>query len=178
MSRYRLDPQPGEVIDRSREVGFTWNGKRFVGYQGDTIASALAGNGVRVLSRSFKYHRPRAMLTASYHDPNAMVQVGDDPNVRGAHQLIEEGMTVTSQNTWPSLAFDVKTANRIVGRFLSPGFYYKTFISPRWLWPWYQKVLSRFVAGGSVTLNHQPAKFDHRYAHPDVLVAAARAAVD
>ena len=171
MSRYRLDPQPGEVIDRSREVGFTWNGKRFGGYQGDTIASALAANGIRVLSRSFKYHRPRAMLTASYHDPNAMVQVGDDPNVRGAHHLIEEGMTVTSQNTWPSLAFDVKTANRIVGRFLSPGFYYKTFISPRWLWPWYQKVLSRFVAGGSVTLNHQPAKFDHRYAHPDVLVA-------
>jgi len=171
MSRYRLDPQPGEVIDRTREVAFTWNGRRYTGFQGDTIASALAANGVRVLSRSFKYHRPRGMLTATYHDPNAMVQVGDDPNVRGAHRLVEDSMTVTSQNTWPSLEFDIKTANRMLGRFLSPGFYYKTFISPRWLWPWYQKVLSRFIAGGSVSSDNVPAGFDHRYAHPDVLIA-------
>lgn len=171
MTRYRLDPQLGEVIDRSQEISFTWNGKHYIGYQGDTIASALAANGVRVLSRSFKYHRPRGMLTASYHDPNAMVQVGDDPNVRGAHRLIEVDMEVTSQNTWPSLEFDIKTANRMVGRFLSPGFYYKTFISPRSLWPWYQKVLSRFAAGGSVSPTHQAPKFDHRFAHPDVLIA-------
>ena len=171
MSRYRLDPQPGEVIDRSNEVAFTWNGKRYLGYQGDTIASALAANGVRILSRSFKYHRPRGMLTGTYHDPNAMVQVGNDPNVRAAHRLVETDMTVISQNTWPSLGFDVKAANRLVGRFLSPGFYYKTFISPRWLWPWYQKVLSRFVAGGSTSPDHQPRRFDHRFAHADLVIA-------
>ncbi len=171
MTSYRLEPQPGEVIDRSSEITFTWNDKTYAGYDGDTIASALAANGVRVLSRSFKYHRPRGMLTATYHDPNAMVQVGSDPNVRGAHRLIQNGLSVTSQDTWPSLDFDIKAGNQVIGRFLSPGFYYKTFISPRWLWPWYQKVLSRFGAGGIVDPDHKAAVFDHRYAHPDVLVA-------
>jgi len=171
MTLYRLEPRPGEVIDRSSEITFTWNGRIYSGYKGDTIASALAVNGVRLLSRSFKYHRPRGMLTATYHDPNAMVQVGSDPNVRSAHRLVEHGMSVTSQNTWPSLDFDIKAANQVIGRFLSPGFYYKTFMSPRWMWPWYQKVLSRFAAGGKVSADHEAAVFDHRYAHPDVLVA-------
>ena len=171
MTSFRLDPQPGEIIDRNRPLMFTWNAKTYPGYEGDTIASALAANGVRVFSRSFKYHRPRGLLTATYHDPNVMVQVGDDPNVRGAHRQLQDGMVVSSQNTWPSLGFDAKAANRFFGRFLSPGFYYKTFISPRWLWPTYQKVLERFAPGGVVTAEHQSAKFDHRYAHPDVLIA-------
>ena len=84
MSRYRLPPQPGEVIDRSSSIQFTWDGKEVRGLGGDTIASALSAQGVRVFSRSFKYHRPRGLLTATYHDPNAIVQVGDDPNVRAA----------------------------------------------------------------------------------------------
>ncbi|MGB7861728.1 MAG: 2Fe-2S iron-sulfur cluster-binding protein [Acidimicrobiia bacterium] len=169
--QFRLDKRPGEVIDRSHAIEFSWNGKRYTGYRGDTIVSALAANGVKVYSRSFKYHRRRGVLTATYHDPNAMVQVSDDPNVRGAHRLIEPGMTVTSQNTWPSLDVDAKSANQLVGRFLSPGFYYKTFISPRPLWPWYQKVLTRFASGGVVGRTHAAARFDHRYAHPDVVVA-------
>ncbi len=171
MSQHRLGARPGEVIDRDQPVEFKWNGKTVRGFEGDTIASALAANGVRVFSRSFKYHRPRGILTATYHDPNVIVQVGEDPNVRGAHQRIEAGMDVRSQNTWPSLGFDVKTVNRLVGRFLSPGFYYKTFIRPQSLWPTYAKVLSRFAAGGDVDPNHAPANFDHRYAHVDVLVA-------
>ena len=171
MTSFRLDPQPGEIIDRNRPLMFTWNAKTYPGYEGDTIASALAANGVRVFSRSFKYHRPRGILTATYHDPNVMVQVGDDPNVRGAHRQLQDGMVVSSQNTWPSLGFDAKAANRFFGRFLSPGFYYKTFISPRWLWPTYQKVLERFAHGGVVNAEHESAQFDHRYAHPDVLIA-------
>jgi sarcosine oxidase, subunit alpha len=171
MSSHRLDRQPGELLDRTRALAFEWNGQTYQGYTGDTIASALAAQGVRIFSRSYKYHRPRGILTATYHDPNLMVQVGDDPNVRAAHRLIEEGMVVAPQNVWPSLDFDVKASNRLVGRFLSPGFYYKTFMAPRPLWPAYQKVLSRFANGGRVDPDTDPGRFDHRHAHPDVLVA-------
>ncbi len=171
MSDHRLAPQPGEVIDRSKTVSFTWNGKRYEGLEGDTIASALAANGVRVLSRSFKYHRRRGLLTATYHDPNAMVQVGDEPNVRAAHLSVSEGMEVSAQNVWPALSFDVKAANQLVSRFLPPGFYYKTFMAPRGLWPWYQRVLGRFAAGGVINPEHKGGEYDHRFAHPDVLVA-------
>jgi sarcosine oxidase subunit alpha len=171
MSSHRIDPRPGEVIDRSRSLTFQWEGDAYRGLDGDTIASALAANGVRVLSRSFKYHRPRGLLTATYHDPNVIVQVGDQPNVRGAHRRLEEGMEVDAQNAWPSLDFDVKATNKIVSRFLSPGFYYKTFMAPRPLWPAYQRILGRFAAGGTVSPEPVSARFDHRYAHPDVLVA-------
>ena len=171
MSSHRLDRQPGERLDRTRVITFDWNGQTYRGYAGDTVASALAAHGVRIFSRSYKYHRPRGILTATYHDPNLMVQVGDDPNVRAAHRLIEEGMVVTPQNVWPSLDFDVKASNRLVGRFLSPGFYYKTFMAPRPLWPAYQKVLSRFANGGRVDPETEPGRFDHRHDHPDVLVA-------
>src|SRR5579862_6853305 len=80
----RLAPQPGEVIDRSSELAFSWNGRPFTAYQGDTIISALAAAGERVFARSLKYHRPRGLLTASFHDPGCILQVGDEPNVRGA----------------------------------------------------------------------------------------------
>src|SRR5579859_847901 len=167
----RLAAQPGEVIDRGRELRFTWNGREFPGYAGDTIVSALAAAGERVFSRSMKYHRPRGLLTGSFHDPGCMVQVGDEPNVRGAHRLVAEGMAVRPQNAWPSLRFDAKAANRLAARFLTAGFYYKTFMWPPALWPAYESVLRRFVNGGRVsprTPHDRPSK---RYAHPDVLVA-------
>jgi len=167
----RIGPQPGEVIDRARELTFTWNGRSFRGYAGDTIASALAAAGERVFSRSMKYHRPRGLLTAGFHDPGCMVQVGEEPNVRGAHRLVADGMAVTSQNTWPSLRFDVKAANRFAGRFLGTGFYYKTFMRPQALWPAYESVLRRFVNGGSVSPDTPHAMPEKRHAHPDVLVA-------
>ena len=126
----RLDAQPGEVIDRSRTLTFSWNGRTVVAHPGDSIVSALAAGGERVFSRSFKYHRPRGLLTADYHDPGCILQVDDEPNVRAAHRRAAEGMRVSSQNTWPSLKFDVKSVNQVVGRFLAPGFYYKTFIKP------------------------------------------------
>ena len=167
----RLGPQPGEVIDRAAELTFTWNGRACSAYPGDTIVSALAAAGERVFARSMKYHRPRGLLTASYHDPGCMVQVGDEPNVRGAHRLVTDAMAVTSQNTWPSLRFDVKAANRLAGRFLGAGFYYKTFIRPQALWPAYESVLRRFVNGGSVSPDTPHAVPEKRHVHPDVLVA-------
>ena len=90
----RLAPQPGEEIDRSRSFTFTWNGRAVGAYAGDTIVSALAADGERVFSRSFKYHRPRGLLTASYLDPGCFVQVGDEPNVRGAHRQAAPGLAV------------------------------------------------------------------------------------
>ncbi|MBA2530414.1 MAG: (2Fe-2S)-binding protein, partial [Euzebyales bacterium] len=172
----RLDPQPGEVIDRERPLEFTWNGRPYRAFEGDTIVSALAASGERIFSRSFKYHRPRGLLCASFLDPGCMVQVGDEPNVRGAHRRVEPGMAVQAQNVWPSLRYDVKSVNQLVGRFLTAGFYYKTFIKPRRLWPAYQRVLRRFAAGGVVANgSHGPppatGSFDKRYTHPDVVVA-------
>lgn len=167
----RLPPQPDEVIDRTQPVHFTWRGKPHAGFDGDTIVSALSAAGVDVFARSLKYHRPRGVLTASYLDPNTMVQVGDEPNVRGGHRRVTEGATVTPQNVWPSLDLDLKAANQLVGRFLSPGFYYKTFIEPAALRPLYSAVLRRFSSGGVVPDRVPTDHYDARFAHPDVVVA-------
>jgi len=167
----RLPPQPGEVISRREPLEFSWNGRPVRGYAGDTIVSALAAAGERVFSRSMKYHRPRGLLTASFHDPGCMVQVGDEPNVRGAHRLAADGMVVSSQNTWPSLRLDAKAANQFAARFLTAGFYYKTFMRPRVLWPAYESVLRRFVNAGTVSPDTAHTRPDKRHAHPDVLIA-------
>jgi sarcosine oxidase, subunit alpha len=167
----RLQPRPGEVIDRSREFTFTWDGEEYQAYERDTIVSALAAAGVRAFSRSFKYHRPRGLLTASFLDPGCMVQVGDEPNVRGAHRRVEPGMVVSPQAVWPSLRHDAKAANGAFGRFLSAGFYYKTFIKPQRLWPFDRRVLRQFGAGGEVSSEPSRQYYDKRYAHPDVVVA-------
>jgi sarcosine oxidase subunit alpha len=172
----RLDPQPGEVIDRSRTLEFRWNGRAHQAHPGDTIISALAAAGERVFSRSYKYHRPRGLLTADFLDPGCQLQVGDEPNVRAAHRLVEAGMDVRSQNTWPSLKFDVKAVNGVAGRFLATGFYYKTFIKPERMWPAYERVLRKFVHAGEVSPDTEHGYYDKRYAHPDVLVAGAGAA--
>jgi sarcosine oxidase subunit alpha len=167
----RLPPQPGEVIDRGNELHFAWNGRAQSGYRGDTIVSALAAEGVQVFSRSLKYHRPRGILTASSLDPNTLLQVDDEPNVRAGQRLLAAGMRVWSQNTWPSLGFDIKGANSKLARFLAPGFYYKTFMAPRALAPLYQGVLRRFINAGQVSATVSPERFEKRHAHPDVLVA-------
>ena len=168
---HRLAPQRGEVIDRAKPFTFTWNGAPFPAYEGDTIISALAACGVQVFSRSYKYHRPRGILTANYLDPSCMMQVCDEPNVRAAHRLVEPGMKVTAQNGWPSLSFDVKSIVGLMARFLGPGFYYKTFMWPRRWWPLYEHVLRRFIAGGSTSPNSEHGYYDKRYAHPDVVIA-------
>ena len=166
----RLGQQLGEVIDRASELAFSWNGRPFSAYPGDTIISALAAAGERVFSRSLKYHRPRGLLTASFHDPGCMVQVGDEPNVRGAHRLVSAGIQVSSQDTWPSLKFDAKAVNRFAGRFLTAGFYYKTFMRPRFLWPAYEHVLRSFTHAGSISPDTRQNRPHKRFTHPDVLV--------
>ena len=141
------------------------------GFEGDTIASALVAGGVRVVSRSMKYRRPRGYLTNDFWDPNGLVQVGDDPNVRSAHRLIEPGMAVEAQNVWPSLDHDLRAVTGLASRFLTAGFYYKTFMRPQWLWPTYERVLATFSPGGRIDLDTPHRYHDKRYTHPDVVVA-------
>ncbi len=173
MNPNRLPVRPGEVIDRETSLAFTWNGRPHTGHRGDTIASALAADGVDVFARSMKYKRRRGIMTADHWDPNLFVQVGDEPNVRAGSRRLVAGMEVSAQNVWPNLRFDIGAANQLVGRFLSSGFYYKTFMRPKWLWHHlYQKVLRKFAPGGRIhweTSTH--GAYDKRYAHPDVLVA-------
>lgn len=171
MSDLRLPPQVGEVVDRSAPVRFTWDGRGYTGLAGDTIVSALMANGVRVFSRSFKYSRPRGVLTASFIDPGCTVQVGDEPNVRAGHRRLAAGMDVSPQNVWPSLRFDARMANQPMARFLTAGFYYKTFMRPQRLWPAYQTVLSRFASGGRTSRDAAHGTYDKRYAHAEVVVA-------
>ena len=126
------------LIDRTKPVTFTFDGKAYSGFQGDTLASALMANGVRLVGRSFKYHRPRGILTAGPEEPNAMVEVLDggsqSPNTRATVQEIYDGMAAQSQNRWPSLRYDILSINDLAAPFLSAGFYYKTFMWPRAFW--------------------------------------------
>ena len=115
MTGTRLPARPGEVIDRAAPLEFIWNGRTVTGYAGDTVVSALAASGCRVFSRSMKYHRPRGVMTADYWDPNTLLQVGNEPNVRGGHRPAEEGMQVSAQNAWPSLRFDLKALTGLGG---------------------------------------------------------------
>lgn len=128
----------GGQIDRNKPLSFTFDGKTFQGYHGDTLASALLANGVRLMGRSFKYHRPRGPLTAGSEEPNAIVALRSgayqEPNTRATTAELFDGLEATSQNRWPSLAFDAMAINDRFSNFLTAGFYYKTFMWPAAFW--------------------------------------------
>src|SRR5918995_7074781 len=169
----RLPEQPGERIDRSAPITFTFDGKPVHGFAGDTIASALYAGGRRTFSRSFKYHRRRGELCGCGQCANSLVQIGGRPGVRACAEPATEGLRVTHTNARPGLDFDVMWATDIVGGpFTPPGFYYKTFIRPRRLWPVYEKVL-RSAAGLGVLPRRQADRgwrTEYRRRHCDVLV--------
>jgi sarcosine oxidase subunit alpha len=169
----RLPERGEELIRRQQTVRFTFDGKPAEGYAGDTIASALYAGGRRVFSRSFKYHRPRGLLCCAGQCPNCLVAVDGAPGSRACTEPIREGMRVEHLNARPSLEFDVMRATDLVGGpFTPPGFYYKTFIKPRRLWPLYEKVL-RNAAGLGILRREQPDRewrTDYRRRHADVLV--------
>ncbi len=164
-------PEGGTSIDRSSSLEFTFDGTKVTAHQGDTIGSALAAAGVRVVSRSFKYHRPRGLLCCSGHCPNCLVQIGDEPNVRACMRPVEQGIRVRSQNAWPSLRFDLLSLSRFASRFMPAGFYYKTFMRPRWLWPLYERVLRNAAGLGVVDPKTPRGRYDKRYLHADIVVA-------
>jgi sarcosine oxidase subunit alpha len=169
---HRIPTGPYEEVDRSQEFSFTWNGARVPAFEGDTIVSAILASGDDVISRGLKLRRPRGVLSATFHDPNCLVQVGDEPNVRAAHRLARPGMVVSAQNVYPSLKRDVGAVNQLGRRFLGAGFYYKTFMWPAPLWPTYEKVIAKFAPGGTAApIGSHGGRYDHLHLHPDVVVA-------
>ncbi len=162
-------------IDQTTRISFKFNGKKLFGYKGDTLASALLANDIHLVGRSFKYHRPRGIMTCGSEEPNAIVQVGSDPsftepNVRATEIELYEGLEASSQNCWPSVNFDIGGINNILSPLLPAGFYYKTFMWPASFWKNYEYFI-RHSAG----LGKSPSKpdldlYDHQYAHCDVLI--------
>jgi sarcosine oxidase, subunit alpha len=169
----RLAAQPGERIDRTRTLTFTFDGKPVPALAGDTIASALYAAGRRTFSRSFKYHRPRGLLCCAGQCPNCLVAVDGAPGVRACTEPVREGARVEHMNAWPGLEHDAMAAiDRFGSPFTPPGFYYRTFIRPRRLWPVYEWVL-RHAAGLGRLPGPRPERSwrsEYRRRHADVLV--------
>ncbi|KSV78750.1 sarcosine oxidase subunit alpha [Sinorhizobium sp. GL2] len=163
----------------ARTARFTFDGRTLTALEGDTVASALLANGIHLVGRSFKYHRPRGILSAGAEEPNALLDVSRDaarrqPNVRATVQEVFDGMKVESQNRWPSLAFDVGGLNDLMSPFFAAGFYYKTFMWPKAAWHAIYEPFIRRAAGLGVTPTEaDPDHYASRYAHCDVLVIGA-----
>jgi sarcosine oxidase subunit alpha len=169
----RREPQPAELIDRSTTLSFSFDGKLVPAHPGDTIGSALFAAGQRTFSRSFKYHRRRGLMCCAGQCPNCLVTVDGAPGIRACTEPVRDGAQVEHQNARPGLEFDVMAVtDKVGGPFTPPGFYYKTFIRPRKLWPLYEKVL-RNAAGLGRLPKHQAertARTEYRRRHADVLV--------
>ncbi|HKO08681.1 MAG TPA: sarcosine oxidase subunit alpha family protein [Alphaproteobacteria bacterium] len=164
----------GGLIDRGRTIGFSFDGKHYEGHPGDTLASALLANGVRVVGRSYKYHRPRGVLTAGPEEPTALVRLGArgraEPNTRATMVELHDGLAAESQNRWPSLAFDLGAVNGLLSPLLPAGFYYKTFMAPRGGWKLYEKIIRRAAGLGTAQREPDPDVYEKHHAHCDVLV--------
>ncbi|MUZ74496.1 sarcosine oxidase subunit alpha family protein [Agrobacterium vitis] len=176
MTSYRLSK--GGSIDRQSRVSFTFDGKRFEGHIGDTLASALLANGRQLVGRSFKYHRPRGILTAGAAEPNALMTIGSggrtEANTRATMQDLYEGLDARSQNRWPSLEFDIGSINGLLSPFLAAGFYYKTFMWPAKFWEAVYEPFIRRAAGlGKASYEVDPDRYEKTWAHCDLLVVGA-----
>ncbi len=168
----------GGLVGRDRALNFRFDGKRYSGLPGDTLASALLANGVRLMGRSFKYHRPRGPLTAGSEEPNAIVELRtgarQEPNTRATTAELYEGLEAKSQNRWPSLAFDAMAINDRLSPFLTAGFYYKTFMWPAAFWEkLYEPIIRRAAGLGSISFEPDPDSYDKGFLHCDVLIIGA-----
>jgi sarcosine oxidase subunit alpha len=165
----------GRLIDRTKPLNFSFNGRRMKGYQGDTLASALLGEDQMLLGRSFKYHRPRGLVASGAEEPNALVGLGTgsrfEPNQRVTTTELFEGAESASQNHWPSLEFDVGAINNAFGRFLPGGFYYKTFMFPRFAWKHvFEPVIRRSAGLGKVPQDRDADRYEYAYAFADLVI--------
>ena len=165
----------GGRIDRSLPLTFRFNGRTCQGYAGDTLASALLANGIRVVGRSFKYHRPRGIMAIGADEPNAIVQLGTGaatiPGLRATEVELYDGLVATTARGWPGLNFDLLAVNEFFSPLLSAGFYYKTFMAPGFLWRWYEHGLRHASGLGISPRETDPDSYEHYNAHCDVLVA-------
>ncbi len=166
------------LLNTGRSVPFTFDGVRYDGIEGDTLASALLANDVKLVGRSFKYHRPRGVLSAGSEEPNALVTIGSgalkDPNLRATVQEIHAGLQARSQNRWPSLAFDAMAINNLAAPFLGAGFYYKTFMWPKAFWEkLYEPVIRRAAGLGGLSGENCADEYERAFAFCDLLVIGA-----
>jgi sarcosine oxidase subunit alpha len=174
----------GASLDRARPVSFTFDGVAYGGFEGDTLASALLANGVHLVGRSYKYHRPRGILSAGAEEPNALVGVSRGPgrftpNLRATQIEIYDGLVATSQNRWPSLRYDVGELNDLASPLIGAGFYYKTFMGPdlfgkNWAWKRiYEPAIRRAAGLGTAPREPDPDRYVRYFDHCDVLIVGA-----
>jgi methylglutamate dehydrogenase subunit C len=173
---FRL-PEGGR-IDRAQRLTFTLDGKTMSGLQGDTLASALLANGITLVGRSFKYHRPRGFLSAGTEEPNGLFTLGDggrtEPNVPGTTTELMKGLAARRQNAWPSVKFDLMAVNSLAAPLWGAGFYYKTFMGPtRGAWMFYERFIRRAAGLGRAVHRRDPDRYETRHAFADVLVVGA-----
>ena len=173
---YRLSNEG--LLNRNKEISFKFNGKKYTGYEGDTLASALLANGVHLVGRSFKYHRPRGFFGAGVDEPNAKLQIQlnghSEPNVNATEFELVEGIEATSQNCWPSVEFDVGAINNFLNKFFPAGFYYKTFMWPKSFWYKIYEPFIRKAAGlGVASTEKDKERYEHKYEYCDLLVAGS-----
>ena len=178
----RPDSQPwrlatGGLIDRSTFINFTFDGKSYRGHSGDTLASALLANGVRLVARSFKYHRPRGIYGTGPEEPNALVTLdrgaNAEPNTRATTTELFDGLVARSQNRWPSLSFDLMGLNDFFSALIPAGFYYKTFMWPGTFWIHYEKHIRRAAGMGLASRHPDPSRYERNHAFCEVLVVGA-----
>jgi sarcosine oxidase subunit alpha len=164
----------GGRVDREQELQFTFNGKRYTGLQGDTLCSALLANGVHMVGRSWKYHRPRGVMSAGSEEPNALFQVEKGnrtiPNARGTQVELYADLDASSVNCWPSIDFDLLSINSWFARLMPAGFYYKTFMWPKAMWMKYEHFIRKASGLGVAPTETDPDRYEHTHAHCDLLV--------
>ena len=171
-----LDNKKCSYIKKNKKVSFTFDGKKYSGYKGDTIASALLRNNVSLVARSFKYHRPRGIYTCGIEEPNAIVQIlneYNEPNTRATVKQIYEGMKVDSQNRWPSLNLDIGSVNNLLSPMFSAGFYYKTFMGPKGFWKKIYEPIIRRTAGLGKPPKEFRSKSIHQNHNVDIVIVGA-----
>ena len=174
MPNYRV--KKTDYVDQTNRISFKFDGKTYFGFKGDTLASALLSNGIHLVGRSFKYHRPRGIMTCGSEEPNAICQINPgtdltEPNVRATEIELYEGLEASSQNCWPNVNFDIGGINNFISPFIPAGFYYKTFMWPKSFWKNIYEPLIRKSAGlGKSPTLPDPDLYDHKHIHCDVLV--------
>ena len=176
IQKYRLDKKG--YINRKKSISFEFNGKKYFGYEGDTLASALLANGVHLIGRSFKYHRPRGFIGAGVDEPNAKVQLykgaKTEPNALATEIELVEGLTAKSQNCWPSVSFDFGAINNLFSKIFPAGFYYKTFMWPKNFWyKIYEPIIRKAAGLGVAPLQPDPDRYEHKFEYCDLLIAGS-----
>ncbi len=171
--------QSGGRVNRSKPLSFTFNGKQYPGFEGDTLASALLANGIDIVGRSFKYSRPRGIVSCGADEPNAVLQLGATeatqvPNVRATQQELFDGLVAATTNGWPSVENDLMgMVGKVAGHMMPPGFYYKTFMYPQSLWHTYESMIRKAAGLGRSPLANDPDRYETINQHCDILIVGA-----